>query len=313
MFGIRAEIGEGAIKVKSKDFLVINSFTTQVFGGNPAAVFYDAADIKGDAMQSIARQMNLVETVFIRTLPGNEPADFEFRYFTPAEELPIAGHPTIAGILALIETGRLDPARRNSCRIETKAGVKDIQLTNDPFDPLIMMEQQAPLFLAAVTERGKAAGVLGLQERDLLPELPVQAVDTGLGHMIVPVRSLEALMRVQRKIEALGSLCRELGVREAQVFTFETHDPAKTLHTRNICPREGIEDPGCGVGNGALGAYLLKNYYQDQTAITLAAEQGNMVNMPCVINISAVREGESMRVAIGGHGKVMIRGAFFLE
>lgn len=301
--------------MKRKDFYVINSFTASVFGGNPAAVFADAADLDPGTMQSIARQMNLVETVFISPAEAMEGAnyDFSFRYFTPAEELPIAGHPTIAGVLALIATGRLDATLRTSCRIATKAGIKEIQLGGNDCGPVVMMEQQTPEFLATVADRQRVAHVLGLDASDLMPDLPVQAVDTGLGHLVVPVRSLAALLRVQRKVEPLKDLCRELGIREAQVFAFETVDPHMTLHTRNICPREGIEDPGCGVGNGALGAYLLKHFYRNQTAVTIKAEQGNVIKMPCVIETAAAWELERIRITVGGNGKVMIQGTLFLE
>ena len=92
--------------MKNKKFLVVNSFAEKPFGGNPAAVFIDAEDLDKPTMQFIAKQINLVETVFI--FPSTEKnADFYFRYFTPAEEISIAGHPTIAAILELIESNKL--------------------------------------------------------------------------------------------------------------------------------------------------------------------------------------------------------------
>lgn len=153
---------------------------------------------------------------------------------------------------------------------------------------------------------------MGLNEEDLIPDLPVQPVDTGLGRLIVPVKSLEILMRIQRKIEPLKSLCTSLGAMEVQVFTFETYESNNTVHTRNICPREGIEDPACGVGNGALGAYLLKHFYTNGLKIDIRAEQGNIINMPSVISIIGSRKEETIDVSIGGSGKVMVKGLFYL-
>jgi trans-2,3-dihydro-3-hydroxyanthranilate isomerase len=293
-------------------FLVVNSFAETVFGGNPAAVFVKAEEIEPLLMQMIARQLNLVETVFI--LPPQGPDhDFYFRYFTPTEELPIAGHPTVAAILALIEERRIDSVSKKECRIKTGAGIKQIRIDSNSHGPLVMMEQPAPEFLPVVSDWKSVANVFGLLEEDLLLDLPVQPVNTGLGHLIVPVKSLEALMRVERKIAPLKKLCGDLGIREAQIFAFQTHDPEKTLHTRNICPREGLEDPGCGVGNGALGAYLLKHHYLNKIDIALKAEQGLVVNMPCVIEIFASRIADDIQVAVGGNGKIMIKGSFFLE
>ena len=97
------------------------------------------------------------------------------------------------------------------------------------------------------------------------------------------------------------------------MVAFETLAPAADLHTRNICPREGLEDPGCGVGNGALGAYLLKQQYPDRMELKLRAEQGQIVNMPCVIEIFARRSDDGIRVSIGGHGRLMIRGELYLD
>ena len=80
----------------SKRFVVVNAFATVPFGGNPAAVFTNAQGLDDATMQAIARQLNLVETVFI--LPAEGDADFRLRYFTPEAEIPVAGHPTIRSL-----------------------------------------------------------------------------------------------------------------------------------------------------------------------------------------------------------------------
>ena len=279
-------------------------------GGNPAAVFLDGEGLGGAVMQSIARQMNLVETVFVFR-PGEKEKDFRFRYFTPTEELPVAGHPTIAAVLALIEAGEIDPAEDPSFCVNTSAGRQAVTVRAGDAGPIVFMEQPEPRFLPHFQHRGDVARVLGLSADDLLPGLPVQPVDTGLGHLIVPVKSLDALRRAQRSAE-LSRLCQSAGVREVQAFAFGAYEQGNDLHTRNICPREGIEDPACGVGNGALGAYLLKNRYPDATGFELRVEQGDIVNMPSVVTIRADRIGDSLRVAVGGLGRVMIKGRFFV-
>ncbi len=113
--------------------------------------------------------------------------------------------------------------------------------------------------------------MFGISADDIEPDLPIRAVDTGLGHIIVPLRSLEAIMRVQRKIEPLRRLCQSVGVRETQLFCFESLDKTSDAHTRNICPREGLEDPACGVGNGALAAYLSKFCWPSKAEFNLDA------------------------------------------
>lgn len=292
------------------EFYVVNSFAGKPFGGNPAAVFPEAGGLDVPLMQAIARQMNLVETVFI--FPSGE-ADFHFRYFTPEEELPVAGHPTVAAVLALIAAGRLDASRPSRCGILTGKEVCRVDIAGGAADPVVFMEQPKPVFGAVEKRRALVAETLGIGEEDLLPDLPAAPVDTGLGHLVVPVTSLEALFRIRRNTQPLRALCRENGVREVQAFAFEALDPANRLHTRNICPREGVEDPACGVGCGALGAYLMRYYCPNEPCIDIRAEQGNIVNMPSVIQIRVSGQGDGIRVSVGGTGRVMIKGSFFLE
>jgi trans-2,3-dihydro-3-hydroxyanthranilate isomerase len=259
-------------------------------------------------MQKIARQFNLVETVFVLQDKSGE-ADFQFLYFTPVEELPVAGHPTIAAILALVECQAIDLNSKSSITIRTGAGKQGIFIKNES-TATVLMQQPPATYFPIVRERQDIAAVLGIKVDDLHSQLPIQPINTGLGHLIVPVISLEALMRIERRVSLLKAACTKLGVREVQAFTFETYEPSYNLHTRNICPRDGIEDPGCGVGNGALGAYLAEHYSKGD--ISMRAEQGTIVNMPCIIDIHISKGEQGVAVLIGGTGKLMMKGQFYL-
>lgn len=293
------------------EFHVVNSFAARKFGGNPAGVFTDAQLLKPETMQAIARQMNLVETVFVLP-PALPEADFRLRYFTPEEELPVAGHPTIAACVALNDIGRIHPEIKQVYRIQTEKGVVNALLSGSGEELTVFMELPAPAFGEAPAERGEAAAALGLDEDELMPDLPVAPVDTGLGHLIVPVKSLRSLMRITRNAAPLRSLCDRFGMREVQAFTFEAKDSKSQLHTRNICPREGLEDPACGSGNGALAAYLAKYRYAGRESFEVRAEQGDIVNMPSLIICRAELCGGEWKVSVGGPGRVMIRGRFYL-
>lgn len=294
-----------------KKFFVVNSFTKKPFGGNPAGVFLDAEGLTTETMQKIAKQLNLVETVFV--MPAKEKgADFELRYFMPEMELPIAGHPTIAAFTALEKQGRIDTHLKKSFFIQTKKGIQEIRGDGESGSSTFIMEQPEAIFHGILEEREIVANLFGINPNDLQENLPIQSVDTGLGHLIVPVKNLSALFKVKRNTKALKELCEKYSAREAQLFTFKTYDRVMDLHTRNICPREGIEDPACGNGNGALGAYLLTHFYKDQQEIFLMAEQGNIVDMPSMIEIHGIRELEKIKISIGGKGVVMIEGDFFI-
>jgi trans-2,3-dihydro-3-hydroxyanthranilate isomerase len=294
---------------ENRNFLVVNAFADRSFGGNPAGIFPHAEGLADEEMQLIARQLNLVETVFV--FRGTEPnVDRHLRYFTPLKELPIAGHPTVAAWIALVHEGDVLLSERTTYVQKTQPGVQTIDISSENGRVVISMQQQEPQFLDTASDRALAAQVFGLQEDDLISDLPVQAVDTGLGHIIVPLKNLDALMRVQRNIEPLRQLCTSLKVREAQLFCLEARDPSLDLHTRNLCPRDGIEDPACGVGNGALGAYLAKYAYPDRRELRFRAEQGHVGNMNSVIDVKVISFDGTYKVSIGGSGVIMLKGAF---
>lgn len=112
--------GEGC-SMEQTEFFVVNSFTKKSFEGNPAAVVLGADGFTTDTMQKIARQFNLVETVFVTSLSAEADFDFSLRYFTPTEEVSIAIHPTIAALVALRESETLNSSG-GTCIINTKKG-----------------------------------------------------------------------------------------------------------------------------------------------------------------------------------------------
>lgn len=296
--------------MKNLPFYVVNSFAERPFGGNPAAVFTDGSGLEPNTMQAIAKQMNLVETVFVFPAEG---ADFRFRYFTPEEELPVAGHPTIAAAFALRAAGIVDNDRIRQYGILTGKGECMVGFEGSGESAMAFMRQPEPVFGKAEERRGLVADVLGIAESDMEPGLPIAPVDTGLGHLIVPLKSTDALFRIRRNLDPLYALCHDNGVREAQVFTLDQpeNDLIK-LQTRNICPREGMEDPACGTGTAALGSYLMRYYCPHRNYAEIKAEQGEIVRMPSVIHVKATRRSGSIEISIGGKGKVMIKGELFI-
>jgi trans-2,3-dihydro-3-hydroxyanthranilate isomerase len=284
-------------------FIVVNSFTGRNGIGNPAAIFYDAHLIDEALLQPIAKQLNLVETVFIYP---SKVADFHFRYFSPMQEIPVAGHPTVAAFLALAELQRIDDKRKRNYQIETRAGIRDVRLMEIENENIVYMKQTEPVYSGVIQESGKIAQTLGITEGDLIPEYPIMSVGLGLHHLIVPIKSLAVLLSIKRNIPALEKLCERLGVKEVQAFTFETIHSHAHVHTRNICPREGIEDPACGIGNAALGAYFQK-VDGSVERFPMRVEQGKIVDLPSEIEID-VKENS---IWIGGRGKLVIKGEYF--
>lgn len=291
-----------------KDFVVFNAFASKPFGGNPAAVFPNASGIAEHELLPIARQLNLVETVFAYPSPRGG-VDYKLRYFTPHEELPIAGHPTIATWAALATLGHIEVQRESVFMQESLAGTYQVRVSQAGLGYTVWMDQPEAKFIGELAETSLLLAATGVGPADLDAQLPVLGVDCGLGHLIIPVKSRHALLSARMDISALKALCDKVGVREAQLFTFETHALENDIYTRNFTPREGLEDPACGNGNAALGAYLARTKFKNEKSFKLRAEQGVTVQMPSLIEISVLNaDTASPHVSIGGSAVYMLRG-----
>lgn len=289
--------------------MVINSFSGENLTGNPAAVFFEPSGLDNNALQNIAKQINLVETVFV--YPSNN-ADFLFRYFTPNKEVSLAGHPTIAAFMALVNSKKIDLSKKSIYQIETQNGIREVVIENVRNQVLVKMKQSSPKFISPIINKKTIANTLGINEADIAFNLPIQTIDLGVKYLVIALNSLNALMSVKRDIQLLQELCENLGVREVQIFTFDTYGEDFDFHTRNLCPREGMEDPACGMGNAAVGAYLANNYYNKQKCIHLRAEQGTIVKMPCLIELFISKKEKDIELYIGGTGKKVVEGKFFI-
>ncbi|MED1116925.1 PhzF family phenazine biosynthesis protein [Bacillus paramycoides] len=293
-----------------KEFMVINSFSGENLTGNPAAVFFDSSGLdNNNNLQNIAKQINLVETVFV--YPSYN-ADFLFRYFTPNKEVSLAGHPTIAAFMALVNSKKIDLSKKKIYQIETQNGIREVVIENVRNQVLVKMKQSSPKFISPIINKKTIANTFGINEADIAFNLPIQTIDLGVKYLVIAVNSLNALMSVKRDIQLLQELCENLGVREVQIFTFDTYGENFDFHTRNLCPREGMEDPACGMGNAAVGAYLANNYYNKQKCIHLRAEQGTIVKMPCLIELFISKKEKDIELYIGGTGKKVVEGKFFI-
>lgn len=295
--------------MKEYRFVQVDVFTDRPFGGNPLAVFPEAEGLSGEEMQRLAREMNLSETTFV--LPRQAPgADFKVRIFTPAKELPFAGHPVVGTHWVLADLGRValqEPVTR--VRFELGVGVlpADLHIAGGRVERVVMT-QDRPAFLSILDAALLAELAEGL---DLSPEaiaetgLPVQVVSTGVPQMMVPVRSLaevQALDAGQLNVAALGRACRAVGTECVMVFTFETERPESTVHVRLFAPLLGVpEDPATGSANGALGAYLVHHRAVPVAEPTtfLVSEQGTEIGRPSTLFVevdSAGREISAVRV-----------------
>jgi trans-2,3-dihydro-3-hydroxyanthranilate isomerase len=290
-------------------FVQVDVFTDRPFGGNPLAVFPEAEGLTPEEMQSLAREMNLSETTFVFP-PEGPRADFAVRIFTPAKELPFAGHPVVGTHWVLAHLGRVD-LREPTTEVRFELGVGELPAAlhvSDGQVGRVVMTQDRPGFLAVLEDVANLAAGLGLEPEAITDtRLPVQVVSTGMPQMMVPVRSLAEIQKLDAgrlDAAALDRACRSLHTDCAMTFCLETVAPESTVHARLFAPALGIpEDPATGSANGALGAYLVHHRAVpiNRPTTTIQSEQGAEMGRPSTIYVEVDSDDSGVTgVRVGG-------------
>ncbi len=295
--------------MKEYRFIQVDVFTDRPFGGNPLAVFPEAEGLASEQMQKLAREMNLSETTFV--LPPQTPeADFKVRIFTPAKELPFAGHPVVGTHWVLAHLGRVTLSEPiTQVRFELGVGVlpADLHVSGGQVERVVMT-QDKPTFHAVLEDVADLAAGLGLPPESITQTgLPVQVVSTGAPQMIVPIRSLSEVQSLDAgslNTTALNRACHAVDTNCVHVFTLETERPEATVHVRMFAPMLGVpEDPATGSSNGAMGAYLVHHRAVPVTEPTtyIVSEQGSEIGRPSTLYVEVDSQGgEISAVRVGG-------------
>lgn len=291
---------------------IVDVFTDKAFGGNPLAVFTNGRGIEPEVMQSIAKELNLSETTFVLP-PENPEHHYHVRIFTPAAELPTAGHPTIGTSFVLarehmIELGEVE----SNILLEEGVGTIPVHLTfkNGEAD-LIWMQQPLPTFGARFEDRGLIAEMLSLAPDAIETRWPIEVVSCGVPFLYVPVKNLEAIRSIRFRLDVCERALRDLGVTEVFVFTTETEIAGSSVHSRMFAPLLGVwEDPATGIASGPLGSYLVRHevFPVPETA-EFTSEQGIELGRPSIVKIIIDNEaGDIRRVRVGGRCHFMGEG-----
>jgi len=292
--------------MKSYPFAQVDAFTTIPLGGNPCAIVFEADDLSAETMQAIAREMNLSETAFVLR---STVADVRARYFTPESEIPLAGHPTIATIFALVESGRMPmQGARMTIQLELRDGPIPVDVEAVAGKPsFINMTQRKPQFLNTV-DAAVAMPIWGLTVEDLLPNYPIQVVSTGTPQLMIPVRDHAVLRRIAIKEGAYRQLSKEAAFFSAHLFCLGGATPSGDTFARHVAP---FEDPFTGSATGGMGAYLWHYGLIDKATFT--AEQGHWMQRPGQATVEVVGPWDAIEtVKVGGPAVTVVRGELFL-
>ncbi|SFJ50633.1 MULTISPECIES: PhzF family phenazine biosynthesis protein [unclassified Bacillus (in: firmicutes)] len=270
---------------------MLNAFTKDGKGGNPAGVVLDTKGLTTKAMQAIANKLNFSETAFV--LPSVN-TDYEIKYFTPNEEVAICGHATIATFSLLVQIIGMSSKIYS---IKTKAGVLSVEVHNNK---IISLQQNLPEFLQTLPCE-EIMKSLSFDKEKLIPDMPIQIVSTGLRDIIIPVRGLSDLLKISPNMKRVAEISKRYNVTGYHVFTLETLYNS-TAHCRNFSPLFGIpEESATGTSNAALACYLIKHNKKFEKYNTFTFEQGHVMNKPSeiVVNVSTDL-GNITDVQVGG-------------
>jgi trans-2,3-dihydro-3-hydroxyanthranilate isomerase len=294
-------------------FLQLDVFTDTPFEGNQLAVVpQPRAGISTSEMQRIANEMAFSETTFV--FPPEGTGDVRMRIFTPGNELPMAGHPTVGTTFALAREGVIERGRE-SFVFECGVGPIPVALEWDDHGlSFVWMTQPLPSFEQEIRNRSGLANAIGLEARDLA-ERPIEVVSCGVPYAFVPLTSRAAVDRVSIDRRALIKVYEGAGLPEHATFFFTTDRTGstgdETVYSRMLAPGFGVaEDPATGSASGPLGCYLLYHgVVTAQQARSMLSLQGVAMKRPSRIYISIDSEDDRItRVRVGGKSVLVAEG-----
>jgi trans-2,3-dihydro-3-hydroxyanthranilate isomerase len=277
-------------------YVIADVFTDSPLEGNGLAVFTDARELAEERLQPLARELNLSETVFV--YPPEQGGHAKIRIFTPATEVPFAGHPTLG--TAFVLGG---PLQLEEIRLETGAGVIPVRLEREG-SRIVFGWMTQPVPTVAPYEPAEALlAALGVEES----LLPVELYDNGLPHVYVALGSEDEVAALQPDLGALGSLPAVLGV---NCFA----GSGTSWKTRMFAPAGGVpEDPATGSAAGPLACHVVR-HGRVEPGTQIEISQGAEIKRPSTLFARVDGSPEKIdRVEVGGSAVIVARGEFRLE
>ena len=281
------------------ELYVADAFTTVRFSGNQAGVaLLGAGEFPAESlMRALAGELKHSETAFVKQ---TGPKAFHIRYFTPAEEVDLCGHATIAAFTVLRDTGAIAPG---DYALHTRSGNLEIGVGADAVWMDMAAPQDGRSFSEAEQEELYAAYGLTLADR---PEgLEPQAVSTGLMDILLPVKDLETLERAEQNEAQVTRLSERYNV--VGVHMFCPHTPDAAAHCRNFAPLYAIpEEAATGTSNGALTWYLYRRGLI-QAGADNRFVQGEKMGKPSEILSRITEDGSGVKVRVGGRALLTLK------
>lgn len=273
------------------NYHIVDAFTDQPFGGNPAGVVLLESEQFPDEklMLQIAAELRYSETAFVRKDACKE---FTVRYFTPKAEVELCGHATIASFYLLHHEGLAS----GTCLCHTLAGDLTVEAGEK-----VMMQMATPRVVATVEETGEIYKALGIN--DYHPIMPIQIAYSGLPDLMIPLPDVQTLQTLNPDMEAIIAITKKYEAVSFHVFAFA--NDGYTAHVRDFAPLYGVpEESATGTANAALTFYLQHNGCLGAEA-ECAFLQGEAMGRPSVVATQIRKDGT---IYVGGTAAIVAKG-----
>jgi trans-2,3-dihydro-3-hydroxyanthranilate isomerase len=291
-------------------YFICDVFSDRQFGGNQLAVFPEASGLSSAQMQSIAREFNFAETTFVLP-PQQQGHTCQVRIFTPARELPFAGHPNLGTAFILASQGFAgDAARKSVLYFEEEAGIVPVSVEPDAQGRLLCeLTAPQPLSLGAALDVALVSRSLSLEIGDIVTRHhPPQTASVGVPFVMVELQSRSALERARANMDGCDQLAA-LGVTPALHLYVRSNDDFD-IRARMFAPEFGIvEDAATGSANCALAGLLAALDPRENARLAWRIAQGVEMGRPSLLLAGADKhDGKVTAVRIAGYCALFARG-----
>lgn len=276
---------------------IVNAFTDNDLGGNPAGVVLDADELNAKQKISIAAKVGLSETAFVSS---SKSAAYKLDFFTPTRQIAHCGHATIATFSYLRQLKRIGEGITSK---ETIDGNREILIDGD----MAFMEQRSPNYIELEDRMDDVFNSLGITNNDLIANVRPAVVNTGNSFLIVPMINEQAVSQVHPDSDAINKISEDFDLIGYYIFSETTRVPGRDAGTRMFAPRYGIkEEAATGMAAGPLACFLHDKMKIDKDVFLI--EQGHLMIPASPSVITAKLNCDNQKISMlmaGGEAKVM--------
>lgn len=276
-------------------YFIVDVFCREKYAGNQLAVVIQDKPLTDALMQNIASEFYFSETTFVNP-EKNKDGSWNVRIFTPKNEVPFAGHPTLG--TSWVIRNEIDKSLRKDLTLSVKAG--NIPVTFDDENSAIWMKQLEPIF-GTVHESAPIAELLSINTDDIDSRFPVQEGSTGINFLLVPLKNLAAVKKASLNFQYYVKYFEDSEPLPVFLFCPETYEKENSINCRMFAEFFDIpEDPATGSANGCLAAYIVKHEYFDSQKTNISVEQGYEIDRKSILHLKANLTNGLYNIEVGG-------------